>query len=231
MLVVPVILLLVGTGTCVYLWRYSVQHNVVRYVVDPVTVASQFTGEQFASMVASAAKEWNKAAGRTIIWRFPWGRSVHFSLDTQQPVEDYAPVIDKLKDNLARAESRYDAASAAYVDKSKPGEGALWRSIGKMLALSSYSDAVNDCEEVLAAARASKDAKINGWEALTGAPTRSAASIVITSSNSRSEVQALVLHAFGHVLGLSHSGNDVMSNAGTGTTITKNLGVEAAAGH
>ena len=64
--VVLAVLILAAGGTVLYLWRFSVQHDIVRYVIGPVTGTSKISQQHVANAVRSVAEEWNDAASKTV---------------------------------------------------------------------------------------------------------------------------------------------------------------------
>ena len=221
--IVLALFVLTAGGTVIYLWRFSVQHDILSYEVGPVTGTSKITQQHFVNVVKGVVRDWNKAAGKTIMWGLPFGRTVQISLSTDQSIKDYGPEIALLETAALEAKAYYDL----ILDRSKatgPGFHAVM--------LPSIVDDMNRTADDLAAARVSKDTNINGWKPLATALASSETSLAIINYIDDADLRALLSHALGHVLGLSHSsGDNVMNNSGRSTTITEDLAVEAAAGH
>lgn len=240
------LLILAAGGTALYFWRFSVQHDIVRCVVGPVTGTTGITQQRFANVVESVAEEWNRAAGKTVLWSLPFGRRFDVSLNTDKgPAEDYVTKLARLQKQASEADAASEAASnaeAAYrslhpsvydtagnLNKASPFWPTYQRLLRKWLDSITQWDGLLDESQATREKNSLKDTHILGERSVSGAP---GTSVFITAYVDDADLRALLLHAFGHRLGLAHSsGDDVMSGTGRSTTITKELAAEVAAGH
>lgn len=234
------VLILAAGGTALYLWRFSVQHDIVRYVIGPVTGTSKISQQHFSNVVKGVVQDWNKSAGKTIIWGLPFGRVVQISLATDKAVKDYTTEIAYLEEEESTTYSAVSAVIAEWKDfetqhtvRSEDEDSpTYWR------LLTNYTVADNKLQSIrrnLDSARAQdnqKDTHVTELQTISTSSPGQSASLTITVYANDADLRALLLHAVGHVLGLVHSSaDDVMSATGRSTTITKALAAEAAAGH
>lgn len=244
--VVLALLILAAGGTALYLWRFSVQHDIVRYVIGPVMGTSKISQQHFANVVRSVAEEWNHAAGKTILWNLPFGRPLYVSLNTDKgPAEDYVTKLARLDKETSEAWATETAATEKVIayellhpsvldamgnlNKASPFWPTDQGLIREMLRLTNQWNDLVDESTAVREKNNLKDTHIQEEPLASGAP---GTFVWVTAYVDDADLPALLLHAFGHTLGLTHSsGDNVMSATGRSTTITNDLAAEAAAGH
>jgi hypothetical protein len=229
-----------------YLWRYAVRHDIIYYEVGPVTGTSKISQQHFANVVRSAADEWNNAAGKTVLWNVPLGRHFHVSLSADgDPIKGYWADLAGLEKEASEVEAAREAKSsemraysslhptvfdaAGNFNEASPFWPTYYELLLSRMALLARSTNLRDRIQAAMERISLKDTYIREAPLASGG---SGTSVSITAYVDDADLRALLLHAFGHALGLTHSpGVDAMSATGRSTTITQDLAAEASAGH